>query len=341
MFHLITHAFFKALLFLGAGSVIHGCHDLQDIRRMGGLRRMMPVTFATYAVGMMALSGVPLLFSGFWSKDEILHAAWLWSPSRLPFLLGVFGAFLTAFYMTRQMGEVFFGSHRSSGHAEATSHAPASHESHPDGVHESPPVMTVPLAVLAVFAVFLGFLGTPAWPWFEAYLQGHAPEWVPGRLSAALPMMLVSSLVVALGIFMGWMLYIRRPREASEDMDVLETKVPGAFGALRARLYADQLYGVTVVPAYRALSELMAWLDSLVIGGLVLMTGYLFKGMAVVARWIDEWIVNAGFDAGCEGMRVVGRGLSRLQGGRAQRYLVGLALGMVCLTIILVWGIQG
>src|SRR5204863_9766265 len=79
MFHLLTHAFFKALLFLGSGSVIHGCHEEQDIRRMGGLRKFMPLTFATYAVGMMALSGVPLLFSGFWSKDEILHEAGQWA----------------------------------------------------------------------------------------------------------------------------------------------------------------------------------------------------------------------------------------------------------------------
>ncbi len=107
MFHLITHAFFKALLFLGAGSVIHGCHEEQDIRSMGGLRKFMPVTFATYAVGMMALSGVPLFFSGFWSKDEILHAAHGWPMSQVPFYLGVFGALLTAFYMTRQMFYVF------------------------------------------------------------------------------------------------------------------------------------------------------------------------------------------------------------------------------------------
>src|SRR5258708_7859444 len=99
MFHLITHAFFKALLFLGAGSVIHGCHEEQDVRCMGGLRKFMPVTFATYAIGMMALSGVPIFFSGFWSKDEILHAARSWSVTRWPFYLGVVGAFLTAFYM--------------------------------------------------------------------------------------------------------------------------------------------------------------------------------------------------------------------------------------------------
>src|SRR5712671_1481113 len=103
MFHLITHAFFKALLFMGAGSVIHGCHEEQDVRCMGGLRKFMPVTFATYAIGMMALSGVPIFFSGFWSKDEILHSAYLWPNTSWPFYLGLTGALLTAFYMTRQM----------------------------------------------------------------------------------------------------------------------------------------------------------------------------------------------------------------------------------------------
>src|SRR3954469_7587974 len=87
MFHLITHAFFKALLFLGAGSVIHGCHEEQDIRKMGGLRKYMPLTFATYAAGTMALCGVPFFFSGFWSKDEILHSAFTWQVSKIPFYL--------------------------------------------------------------------------------------------------------------------------------------------------------------------------------------------------------------------------------------------------------------
>src|SRR5947208_15870234 len=94
MFHLLTHGFFKALLFMGAGSVIHGCHEEQDICRMGGLRKFMPVTFATYAIGMLALSGCPLLFSGFWSKDAILHSAHNWSVSHWPFYLGLCGAFL-------------------------------------------------------------------------------------------------------------------------------------------------------------------------------------------------------------------------------------------------------
>src|SRR5689334_10291395 len=119
--HLIAHGFFKALLFLGSGSVIHGCHEEQDIRRMGGLRGAMPLTFLTYAIGMMALSGVPIFFSGAWTKEEILHVVSEWNPSRLPYFLMLAGVVLTALYMTRQMLYVFFGSRR-----EAAAHA---HES--------------------------------------------------------------------------------------------------------------------------------------------------------------------------------------------------------------------
>src|SRR5260370_23917682 len=137
MMHLIAHGFFKALLFLGAGSVIHGCHHEQDIRKMGGLRGLMPVTFLTYAIGMIALCGVPLFFSGGWTKEEILHATEHWPSSRLPYYLMLAGIVLTALYMTRQMIYVFFGNRRS-----AAEHA-----------HESPRVMTMPLIVPAVGAV--------------------------------------------------------------------------------------------------------------------------------------------------------------------------------------------
>src|SRR5690242_2211151 len=130
--HLLAHGFFKALLFLGAGSVIHGLHHEQDIRRMGGLRKLMPVTFATYAVGMMALSGVPLFFTGGWTKEEVLHATAGWPSSRVPYYLLLVGVILTALYMTRQMAYVFFG------HKRAISQP-----------HESPRVMTIPLIILA------------------------------------------------------------------------------------------------------------------------------------------------------------------------------------------------
>ena len=170
MFHLITHAFFKALLFLGAGSVIHGCHEEQDIRRMGGLKADMPLTFITYAIGMLALCGFPIFFSGFWSKDGILEAAQHWDISKGPFYLLVFGALLTAFYMTRQVCYVFFGHWR--GHGTA---------------HESPRVMTVPLAILAFFAIALGVIGTPAWPWFRAFLENRTASFELARIRRARP----------------------------------------------------------------------------------------------------------------------------------------------------------
>jgi NADH-quinone oxidoreductase subunit L len=126
MMHLLAHGFFKALLFLGAGSVIHGCDGEQDIRKMGGLRWLMPITFSTYAIGMMALSGVPLFFSGGWTKEEILHVTAHWPVSRLPYYLLLIGVVLTALYMTRQIIYVFFGDRRA-----------ASQHSHDDAAHST------------------------------------------------------------------------------------------------------------------------------------------------------------------------------------------------------------
>lgn len=326
MFHLVTHAFFKSLLFLGAGSVIHGCHDEQDIRRMGGLRHGMPVTFLTYGVGMMALCGVPLLFSGFWSKDEILHAAWLWQPNRWPFALGLFGALLTAFYMTRQMSEVFFGQNRS--------------ESGLGSVHESPAVMTVPLVILAVFAVLLGFLGTPAWPWFDAFLSGHEAHWDPAHLMEAMPMMGASTAVVGLGMGVGWWVYGRRGRVTAESRDRMDTLFPKLFGAMQARFWVDELYEATVVKAFRAGAGLVGWMDEWVLGGLVRAVGAGSQALAFVMRWVDELLVNVGFDAGCGTARWMGRWVGTVQNGRAQRYLGFLGLGMVILAAWMLWGVE-
>src|SRR5437588_8377398 len=135
--HLLAHGFFKALLFLGAGSVIHGCHHEQDIRKLGGLRWLMPITFLTYVIGMMNLSGVPFFFSGAWTKEEILHATWHWPVSQLPYYLMLTGVVLTALYMTRQIIYVFFGKRRS-----ASEHA-----------RESPSLMTIPLIVLGACSI--------------------------------------------------------------------------------------------------------------------------------------------------------------------------------------------
>jgi NADH-quinone oxidoreductase subunit L len=323
MFHLITHAFFKSLLFLGAGSVIHGCHGEQDIRKMGGLKKLMPWTFVTYAIGMMALCGVPLLFSGFWSKDEILHAARDWPFSKVPFYLGATGAFLTAFYMTRQINWVFFGK-------PADSHAPA---------HESPAVMTIPLSILAGFAALAGFMGTPAWPWFHAYLNGAELHFAPAALvdSAQVKLLTLSTMVVGAAFFIGWRIYKNVAMTANREKDPLEISSPQLFRILANKFYIDELYEATVIRVNRSFAALADWLDRALWSGIVRGLSALTVVFAKANRAIDESAVNAGFDSGCAGLRHSGDFLAWAQNGRIQRYLriVGLAFSILVLVLIL------
>jgi NADH-quinone oxidoreductase subunit L len=319
MFHLITHAFFKALLFMGAGSVIHGCHEEQDIRHMGGLRKEMPVTFATYAIGMLALSGFPLFFSGFWSKDAILAAAAWWSPSKGPSYLLIFGAVLTAFYMMRQVSHAFFGKWRGHGHA-----------------HESPKVMTTPLAILAFFAIALGAIGTPAWPWFRSFLDGHAAAVELGKFgeSEFLALLLTSAVIVFVGLGLGWLLYGNKS-PAPEERDVLEKAVPPVWAALRDRLYVDEFYNVTFIAFYKWWAKVADWLDRRVWGGIVALVVWIFGLLAQFNRFFDNAAVNGGFDKGCEELYSGGGLLARVQSGRTQRYLRLLAIAVVVLAVIL------
>ncbi len=325
MFHLITHAFFKALLFMGAGSVIHGSHEEQDIRRMGGLKSAMPVTFLTYTIGMLALCGFPLLFSGFWSKDAILEAAQHWSLAKGPFYMLVLGALLTAFYMTRQVSYVFFGTSRSHEHA-----------------HESPRSMTTPLAILAFFAVALGAIGTPAWPWFRAFLDGHAAPidfrgfGEPGLLG----LMLTSSVVVLAGLGFGWWIYGNKSSRADAP-DALEKSVPPLWAALRDKLYVDELYGVTVIAFYGWWAKVADWLDRRVWGGIVVGVVLLFRGWAQLNRFLDTNVVDGSFDKGCEELATGGGLMARIQSGRVQTYLRLLALAVVVLAAILIWSSRG
>jgi NADH-quinone oxidoreductase subunit L len=327
MFHLITHAFFKSLLFLGAGSVIHGCHGEQDIRKMGGLKKLMPWTFATYAAGMMALCGVPLFFSGFWSKDEILHAARGWTPSAAPFYLGVVGAFLTAFYMTRQVSWVFFGK-------------PAESERSHDPAHESPAVMTVPLAILAAFAVLVGFLGTPAWPWFHSYLNGEAVPFKPAGLldGPVLQVMLLSTVVVGVAFFLGWRIYSKVAAQSVRALDPLEKSLPAVFGVLHNKFYIDEIYEATVIPLNAAFARCAVWLDRVIWAGAVNAVSGLTVLCSRLNRALDELFVNAGFDFGCEGLRGGGGFLSWIQNGRIQRYLRVVGLAFSLLVLVLIWG---
>jgi NADH-quinone oxidoreductase subunit L len=321
MFHLITHAFFKALLFMGAGSVIHGCHEEQDVRRMGGLKADMPLTFITYAIGMLALCGFPLVFSGFWSKDGILEAAQHWSVAKAPFYMLVFGALLTAFYMTRQVSYVFFGYNR--GHKSA---------------HESPSIMTIPLVILAFFAIALGLIGTPAWPWFRAFLEGRAASFDLHGFAEPdlLALMATSSVVVFLGLGLGWSLYGNKTPEP-EAPDALEKSMPWVWTVLHNKFYVDELYGVTVIAFYAWWARVADWFDRRVWGGVVAGVAWAFGLWAQLNRFLDTNVVDGGFDKGCEELSSGGGLLAGVQSGRVQTYLRILALAVVALVAILIW----
>jgi NADH-quinone oxidoreductase subunit L len=323
IFHLLTHAFFKALLFLGAGSVIHAAHHEQDIRCLGGLAPRMKLTFATFAIGMMALAGVPFLFSGFWSKEAILHAAHTWELSQLPLYAGLAAVVLTAFYMTRLIAEVFFGRSRS----DAAAHA-----------HESPAVMTVPLVLLAAGAIFLGFLGTPACPWVQSRLDGTQLHSGFSHLVEGSALMLLSIILVGAGLGLGWWLYGRRPRVQATDRDPLATAAPAVMAAFAHRLGFDELYAAT----FGRLNTLAAqWADTLdrhVIGGLVDFLAKFGRFSGGLNRELDEAGLNAGFDRVNAGLRGSGVAYSKAQSGEPQGYLRVLAIAFVVLAFVLIMG---
>ncbi|HTD87702.1 MAG TPA: NADH-quinone oxidoreductase subunit L [Candidatus Binatia bacterium] len=312
--HLLAHGFFKALLFLGSGSVIHGCHHEQDIRKMGGLRRIMPVTFLAYAIGMMALSGVPLLFSGAWTKEEILHATAHWPRSPVPYYLMMAGVVLTALYMTRQMICVFFGKPR-----EAAERA-----------HESPSVMTIPLIVLAVCTIALSAVLTPAWPWLHSYLTGEPAQFDLGRLIQ--PMLFVSLALVAAGIGLGILFY----RNAGRD-DPLARSQPLLFRFLENKMWLDELYAKTVIAWSAMFSKLSDWMDRHIWDGLARTIGGAGQLIGIVSANFDERGINAGVDESAAGTRGLGRLIAARHSGRIQTYMGVIAVGMLALLVLYAW----
>ncbi len=343
IFHLIAHAFFKALLFLGAGSVIHGCAGEQDIRKMGGLRKWMPVTFATYAAGMLALSGFPLLFSGFWSKDAILHAAYGWDVSRGPFYLGALGALLTAFYMMRQVCYVFFGTRRTGAVVDPIAPSELETTDAHDAAHESPAAMTMPLVLLAALAILLGFIATPAWPWLQSFLEMRTTHPDLSRLAEeGLPqLMLASSLLVFAGLGLGWWVYGRRRIKHAGDADALERVQPTLFRILQKGFYIDQLYSLTVVSLAWTTAKVTNWLERWVWSGLPQAVSAVTKGLGWIDFSLDRWAINKGFDEGCHSVGEGGRLLAYLQNGRVQNYLKLLGGAVAALALFLLWGHRG
>ncbi|MFE8698082.1 NADH-quinone oxidoreductase subunit L [Cytobacillus sp. FJAT-53684] len=245
VFHLMTHAFFKALLFLAAGSVIHAVHS-QDIEKMGGLWKKLRITGPLFLIGTLAISGVPL-FSGFFSKDEILIAAWAHGNTVL-FWLAVIAAFFTAFYMFRLFFMVFAGESRSD----------MKH------VKESPSVMTVPMIVLAVLAVVAGYVNTP---WFGTFLGDWLTDGNPalghGHIEGPAWIMIVATVVSLLGIFLAWLIYSKR----SISRDWLG--VPTLYNILFNKYYMDEFYELTAVKATKGFSLFLRFIETFLVEGIV------------------------------------------------------------------------
>ena len=307
IFHLMTHGFFKGLLFLGSGSVIHAVHDEQDMRKMGGLSKKIPITYATMLIGSIAIAGIPPL-AGFFSKDEILGEAfkfgfyWVWG-------IGLFVALLTAFYMFRLMGMTFWGTFR--GPREVW-----------DKIHESPRVMTVPLILLAIPSVLLGMaLGLPLGDstlshWLESTF--HEAEEILARPHEAYALLgidggliLASVTVATAGLLLAWRLFgveiggIRlgaRPERVRE----LSARVPFLYRASLNKWWFDELNHLLFIRIGGGVADALFWFDRNVIDGTV--------------NGVGRVTVEAG------------RGLRHVQTGRVQNYALGIAVGLIVMA---------
>lgn len=260
VFHLMTHAFFKALLFLAAGSVIHAVHS-QNIEEMGGLWKKLRITGPLFLIGTLAISGVPL-FSGFFSKEEILLATWA-HGNHVLFWLAVITAFLTAFYMFRLFFMVFSGDARGK----------------QKNVHKSPSVMTVPMIVLGVLAIFAGYVNTP---WFGTFLgdwlvaDSHALG--HGHVSGPKWIMIVAIVVSLAGILLAYLIYSKK----SISRDWLSSRFPMTYNVLYNKYFVDELYETTIVYAVKVFSLFLKYIERFLIGGIV-------SGVAAATQSIGKY----------------------------------------------------
>ncbi len=329
IFHLMTHAFFKACLFLGAGSVIHAMGGEHDMRKMGGLWSALPSTSKTFLIATLALTGCPFL-AGFFSKDEILwqafssrHGHWaLWLTATLV-------AGLTAFYMFRQVFMVFFGESRADHHTR-------------EHVHESPSVMTVPLWILAIGSIAAGYLGVPHvlsapariphyWnEWLAPVFGGHGPieEHLPAGGDAALELLLmaISVGVAFAGAGLAYLMYYRgsiRPALFSEAAG-------GApYRLVLNKYYVDELYDLIFVRGALLLSRAAAWFDLHVIDGIVNLAAVVVREVARLGGFLDNLVVDGAVNAVAEATWVVGGRIRRIQTGAISAYLYVVVLGVL------------
>src|SRR6266478_5646564 len=325
IFHLMTHAFFKALLFLGAGSVIHAMSGEQDLQKMGGLWNKIPITARTFSVATLAIAGI-FPFAGFFSKDEILGRAFdryfsLW-------LVGFITAGMTAFYMFRLLFLTFFGYSRADEHVEKH-------------VHESPPAMTVPLIILAGLSLIGGWIGWPSALWgenrFERFLEpvltGVIPE--TGMVKIAhhavgkeIILMVLSLSIVAAGIWLAYEFY-RTKRFAPE---LVAKKLPRLYQLLVHKYYVEEIYDAAVVDRTKDLGTLLGRFDAKVIDGLgVDGAGWLARFISKVSMWWDKWIIDGLLNLSAKLMQLFSYPVRLLQTGMFSSYAMLIVVGLVVL----------
>ncbi|HXK59762.1 MAG TPA: NADH-quinone oxidoreductase subunit L [Acidobacteriota bacterium] len=334
IFHLGTHAFFKALLFLGAGSVITAMHHEQDMTKMGGLKRYLPVTCLTMWAGTLAIAGVPGL-AGFFSKDEILWRAFSNPQGRtLIWLIGVVVAGMTAFYMFRLMFLTFYGQERIE--PEVKAH-----------LHESPRVMTVPLVFLAIGSVFAGYLGLPAWlgtnvferflePVFHTAYQAPATAAVHHGHETEVLLTVVSVTIALIGIFLAYHFFVRRPDQAT----ALQRRFQGVHRLLYNKYYVDEAYDLLFVNRAKDLGTFLWRFDERVVDGLVNGSAIATKITAWISGQADIHIVDRLVNLVAETADFLSAVVRRLQTGLVQRYALFFVLGIILvISYYLYWGV--
>jgi NADH-quinone oxidoreductase subunit L len=354
VFHVFTHAFFKALLFLGSGSVIHAMHHEQDMRRMGGLKKYLPTTHWTMFAGWLAICGI-IPFAGFFSKDEILWETF--GSSRILYAVGITAAFCTAFYMTRLMAMTFWGEERfherSGAHHESTDTLAGSlAESRAKSPSESPAVMWIPLAILAVLSLIGGWVGIPhalggqnriaEWlrPVTEA-LPGHVSEAhtdltiaagaVHGSSSLEPWLMVVSLLVATAGIFLALWIYLKRPDVADQSAELLGG-VP--YRLSLNKYFVDEAYAIFPIGTMMRLSKLLMKFDAHGVDGVPNGSARLSQVLSLGSQWFDRYVVD--LLVNLQGWFVRGGSvvLRSVQTGLVQNYALLMIVGLITFFVV-------
>ncbi|MCE5322989.1 NADH-quinone oxidoreductase subunit L [bacterium] len=323
IFHLMTHAFFKAQLFLGSGSVIHGT-GTQDMREMGGLKNKMPWTYWTVLIATLSLCGIPFVTAGGWSKEEILTVAF--HTNKIVFWAGAIGAFITSTYMFRLIYMTFHGE-------------PKNHEIH---AHESPKVMLVPLAILAALAICAGYVGTPFENAFEhsmAPVLGHHYEMVlENVLDSAhmphgfhVPVFLIGTSAALLGILLATMIW----KWHVIKIEKLEPVFGWLANIVENKYYIDEIYHATVIRGIMLVAGILFWFDKWIIDYVIVNgVGYLSLVISKVWGWCDRNIVDGLVNLTGWITGTAGRGLRYIQTGVTEQYVFLLVVSIALMSVI-------